>query len=101
VIQTVEPARTVLLREGEDRIEVVSPRGDASVQIVFGPDGPIVTLTAPRVELRAEDLRIRCKNLDVAADEEIKLRSRGDLHVNGAIVRLNCDDESTGRSPTS
>ena len=89
--KAVEPSRTIRLGEMEDAIEVVSPAGDATVRIVFEPGGPVVTVSASRVQLRAGELEIRCRKLDVSAEEEIRLRSKGDLHLNGATLRLNCD----------
>jgi hypothetical protein len=83
-------ARTLHLQAGEV-IEVFSPRGDASVRIAFTPDGPVVTLGAARVELHAQDLAVRCNRLDLQATEEVRIASQGDIHIDGASVRLNCE----------
>jgi hypothetical protein len=82
-----EPLR--LDATGEE-LEIVSPDGTAEVRISFTPDGPIVTVRAARIRLDGRDLRLSLDRLEVETRDELRLRSKGDVHVDGAVVRLNC-----------
>src|SRR5687768_760922 len=82
--------RTVLVLGGStDEIEVRSPTGQPEVRITFGPNGPEVSLRAARLELDAPTLAVRCRDLDVRAEETVSLdagkalalRSAGELRV--------------------
>ena len=77
---------------GED-VEIVSPDGRTEVRVAFGPDGPVVTVKGARVRLEADDLELRCKSFAVETEGDIRLRAKGDVSVDGALVRLNCEDE--------
>jgi hypothetical protein len=92
--------RSVVVRTGVGReeLEVRSPAGEVEVVIVLTDDGPIVRLAGARLELDAVDtIALRCRNLEVAADEtvavtgqEMNVRTRGDICLDGDYIRLNC-----------
>ncbi len=91
MIQKTSPGPLRLSAESED-LEIVSPDGRSEVRIAFTPDGPVVTIRGARIRLDAEDLRLRCQTFRVDAKSDIVLRARGDVNVDGAIVRLNCSE---------
>ncbi|MFO0948371.1 MAG: hypothetical protein U1D30_21035 [Planctomycetota bacterium] len=94
------------LANGEEHIDLYSPRGEMEVRITLGESGPTVSLRGARLEMEAiEKLAIRCKELAIIADEGASLRTGGvlrfegdevrfksikDIHLNGTFIRLNC-----------
>ncbi len=95
VIQKTEPMPLRLESTGAD-ITIVSPDGRSEVRVSFGPDGPVVTVRGGRIDLEAEDVRLRLRKLEIETQDELRLRSKGDVHVNGATLRLNCAEEERG-----
>ncbi len=87
-----EPLRLVSM--GED-FEIISPDGKAEVRVSFPPEGPVVTVRAARIRLAGKDLRLDLDRLEIETRDEIRLRSLGDVHVDGAVVRLNCAEPGT------
>jgi hypothetical protein len=92
VIETRE-TRPLRLESTARGVSIVSPDGRSEVRVSFGSEGPIITVRGARIDLEAEDLRIRLDTLEIEAKRELRLRSDGDVHVNGAVVRLNCSDQ--------
>lgn len=84
--------RSVIVRveDSEERLEVHSPDGEIELTVVLTDSGPVVRLRGGRLELDGGEVALRCRNFSVAAEEEIRLRAGGDVHVNGEVVRLNC-----------
>ncbi|MEN9796424.1 MAG: hypothetical protein RL653_120 [Pseudomonadota bacterium] len=90
---------------GGEMLEIRSPSGELEVSIVLGPDGPVVKLRGARLEVDSPEIALRCKTFDVQASEQIRLQgdelratTQRDIHLNGAFIRLNCDD---GPAPTA
>ena len=73
-------------------VSIFSPDGRSEVRVSFGPEGPVVTVRAARIDLETTDLKLSLDKLEIEARDEIRLRSSGDVHVDGAVVRLNCAD---------
>lgn len=105
--------RLVVVRttaDGEE-LEVRVPDGRVEVHIVLTAAGPVVRLTAARLELASADtVAVRCRRFDVDASEgvrlasgggveitgqELRVRTRDDIHMNGDVIRLNCDPPSS------
>lgn len=114
--------RTLLVLRGadaagapRDELEIRSPDGQPEVRIVFGPHGPEVSLRAARLELDAPTIALRCRDLDVRAeaavalhggksvaitsDGDLRLKSIDDVHMNGAVLRLNCTETDAPAGP--
>ena len=99
--------RLLLVFRGSDpateELELRAPNGDVEVRITCGPSGPQVVVHATRLEVNAPSLAIRCGEFDLQAEKtvvlrtkgELRLKAEGDVHVNGAVVRLNCTDDRT------
>ncbi|QDU62635.1 hypothetical protein Pan216_35020 [Planctomycetes bacterium Pan216] len=98
----------VRLNDSQEQIEVVSPQGEVEVRIVMTDEGPVVKLCGVRLEIEAEEtVAVNCRNFEVNAEEraaivsggpvrvtgdEMRVRTRQDVHMNGAFIRLNCPD---------
>jgi len=99
--RSLPSGRSVLLKvtsTGEE-LQIRSPTGDVEVRITLGEGGPIVHLSGARLELETPDtLALNCRRLEVKTEETIDLKSAGDMrvrttgdiHMNGEIIRLNC-----------
>jgi hypothetical protein len=95
--------------DGGESIEVHTPAGQVEVHIALTDAGPLVRLRAARLELEATDaVAVRCRRFELEAREalelhsagkvhvtgqELRVRTQDDIHMNGAIIRLNCDEE--------
>jgi hypothetical protein len=91
--QILPSGRTVRIRASAEaeELEVRSPSGEVEVKITLTAAGPVVRLRSARLELEAaEDVAVRCRRFEVQASDEVRLRAAGDVHVNGEVVRLNC-----------
>ncbi len=108
--ESLPSGRSVVVRveEGGEVLEVRSPDGLVEVQVILGEGGPVVRLSAGRLELAAlEDVSVRCRRFAVhssegteltsdgnvsVAGQEMRVRTTGDIHMNGDVIRLNCDE---------
>lgn len=78
----LETGRRVLIRNGSDgqTVEVRGPDGSLEVQIVITPQGPVVKLTAGRLEIATtEDVDIRCRKFKVHAESGVEIESEGKM----------------------
>lgn len=108
--QVLPSGRSVVVRlaGAAEEIEVRSPAGDVEVRITLTDDGPVVSVRAARLELNAvDDIALHCKRLTVETSEgtelhtqgEMQVRSAGDMHLNGKMLHLNCDEELLTQLP--
>jgi hypothetical protein len=69
------------------------------LEIVLRADGPVVRLVGARLELQsAEAVAVRCQRFEVHAKEDVcltggerRVRTTGDIHMDGDYIRLNCE----------
>lgn len=89
--QLLPSGRSVVVRladQGEELL-VRSPEGEVEVRILLTEGGPVVRLRAARLELESsERIDVACRQFNVEA-EEVRVRTQGDIHMNGATIRLN------------
>src|SRR4051812_44908532 len=86
--------RSVVLRivGTNEELEVRSPSGETELRVVLTDQGPVLRLSGVRLELEAaETVSVRCRNFEVDASEEMRVRTQGDIHLNGDYIRLNCE----------
>jgi hypothetical protein len=88
-------------RNSGETIEVRSAGNEVEVSIMLGPGGPVVSVRgAQELEVAAPRVAVRCDVFELDAGErlrlssqgDMKLKARGDVLVNGALVKLNCDE---------
>ncbi|MCZ2342112.1 MAG: hypothetical protein LC104_10000 [Bacteroidales bacterium] len=104
--------RLVLESDGTaDYLRVLSPDGQIEIDMMITADGPIVRVRAARLEIAAtEEMSLRSQQLTLDASagialrsagpvritgEELRVRTEQSIHLNGATVRLNCTDSDT------
>jgi hypothetical protein len=93
--------RTVSLsvRNDLEELQVKSPDGLLELRVVFGPEGPVVSLQCARLELSAPDrISVRCRKFEVQTAEaveisgaEFRATTSGNIWLNGEKVFLNCE----------
>jgi hypothetical protein len=104
--------RTLVVRVGEEgeELEVRDRGGGLELSITLTEAGPVVRLRAARIALESpETISIQCRRFEVETSEAVQLRSAGavqigaqemrvrteaDIHLDGAMIRLNCDPSS-------
>lgn len=106
--RSLPSGRSVVLKVNGSReeLEVRSPGGDVEVRIVLTEAGPVVSLRGARLELETpETVAINCRQFTVQTTEgtqiqsggdlelsgrELRVKTEGDIRMNGGIIRLNC-----------
>ena len=99
--------RSVIVKVAGQReeLEIRSAEGEVEVRITLTEQGPVVSLRGGRLELEAPDtVAVHCRRFEVNTTEETQLQSSGpvhitgqemfvetksDIHLKGAIIRLN------------
>lgn len=61
-------------------LTIADPLGVVELEIVLGPNGPLVRVNASALELRTTGvLMLQCERFELEAREAIELRTNGDL----------------------
>lgn len=94
--------RQLELRQGRtDELEVTSPDGRVELHVRFTPEGPVLSFEGARIDLsnarelnlRADQVRVRARErVDISSDDEVLVRGRGNVSIDGENVMLNCDE---------
>jgi hypothetical protein len=87
------------VRKDLEELQVKSPDGLLELRVVFGPEGPVVSLQCARLELSAPDrISVRCRKFEVQTAEaveisgaEFRATTSGNIWLNGEKVYLNCE----------
>lgn len=101
--------RTLVVRVGSEgeELEVRDRAGALELSISLTEAGPMVRIRAARIALESpETISLQCRRFEVETTEAIQLQSGGevrigakemrvrteaDVHLDGAMIRLNCD----------
>lgn len=88
----------LLLGEDGEEIRVHAPDGQVEVTITLTDAGPVVRLTAAKLQLDAvEEVAVSCKDFNVnttggvniQSADEVHVKSPKDVFVEGAVIWLN------------
>ncbi len=81
---TVEPV-------GDDElVEIHAASGVLELRVKLTDDGVVLQLEGARISLRAtESVDVDCRTFTVNADADVRLESKGDIHVEGKLIHLN------------
>lgn len=77
------------VRVHRSQIVVSRPDGGLEIALQFTPDGVRLQLPSGRLEMEAPDaLAIRCRSFEVDAEDQIALRTHGDvgIHARGEVA---------------
>jgi hypothetical protein len=99
----------VCVADGRESIEIRNPEGLVELEIALTSAGPVLRLRAACLELEASEVvSLRCRRFEVQTTEatelhsegsfclsgqEMRVRTRDDIHMDGKFVRLNCDPD--------
>lgn len=79
----------VVVGDGREEVQVRAPEGEVEVRILLGGAVPEVRLRSARLAIEAAD--------SVAIEaREFRVRTREDIHLDGAFIRLNCAGADAG-----
>jgi hypothetical protein len=80
---------------GHEELILEAPNGELELRILLTEDGPILKLSAARLELEATDsISMKCKTFDLLASESASLTSEGALSINSNDeLTVNSDDD--------
>jgi hypothetical protein len=88
----------LVLGEGGEEVRVHAPDGQVEVTITLTDAGPVVRLSAAKLQLDAvEQVSVTCQDfklktsggVDIQSEDEIHMKSPKDVFVEGAIIWLN------------
>lgn len=82
---------TLQVEGAREAIEIRSAEGELDVRIMLTADGPVVSLRGARLELASPEVAVNCKRFEVRAEEELRLASERDVHIDGDEVRVNTE----------
>lgn len=104
----LDSGRQIIVDSGEkeDRIQIVEPEGEVVMTVRMTDGGPVITVHGAHLELKStETITLEAKKIEIRADEEAAVTSKGslkvtsannmDIHsdeeicVNGTMIRLN------------
>lgn len=93
--------RRILLETDADHEEllVCNPAGLVELRVRLTDQGPVLTLSGARIELDADTVALRCRELEIQARETAKIEaSRVDVEakLGGITLRANDDVEVEG-----
>lgn len=93
---TLPSGRTLRLitANGHEELLLEAPNGELELRILLTEDGPVLKLSAAKLELEATDsISMKCRNLDISASESATLTSDGTLSINSSDeLTVNSED---------
>ena len=94
--QMLPSGRSVAVEVGDGReaLTVRAADGSVEVRIEFTPAGPVVRVSAAKLEVAAADVAVACDQFSVTAAGEVRVKAGGPIWLNGETVRLNCPEEA-------
>jgi hypothetical protein len=71
-------------------LEIRGAGGLLELRIKLTDDGVVLQLEGAHISLKAaESVDVECKTFNVNADADVRIASKGDVHVQGKLVHLN------------
>lgn len=82
--------RIVVVEAGDgERLQVLSPDGQVELRVQLTAAGPVLRLSAARLELAADVLSLSGRRVEIEAREQATLQSAGEVVVTAPLIRLN------------
>lgn len=96
--------RRVVVTQGDgwqpENLKVFSPEGRVEVEIVLTADGPLVRVSGAALTLdSAGSISMRAAGPVGIEAEELRVKTRRSVHLNGETIRLNCDESAAPGQP--
>jgi hypothetical protein len=81
---------TVEADGADELVEIREASGELALRVRLTEDGVVLQLEGARISLKAaESIDVDCKRFNVNTDDEVRIESRGDVCVQGKLIRLN------------
>jgi hypothetical protein len=76
---------------GTDELaEIRESSGQVALRVKLTEDGVVLQLEGARISLKAaESIDLDCKRLNVNTEDDVRIDARGDVRLQGRIIRLN------------
>lgn len=84
---------------GGERLLICTAEGEVELSIRLTPEGPVLRLAGARVELAADQLALRCRELDIDVGEAALIRARSvgvEATLGNITLRANDDVQIEG-----
>jgi hypothetical protein len=89
------------VRNDVEELQVTSPDGMLELKVIFGVEGPVVSLRCTRLELTSPDtVSVRCRKFEVETTDavsisggELRATTSGNMWLNGEKIFLNCESQ--------
>lgn len=96
--------RRVVVTQGDgwqpENLKVFSPEGRVEVEIVLTAQGPVVRVSGAALTLdSAGSISMRAAGPVGIEAEELRVKTRRSVHLNGETIRLNCDEQGGAVKP--
>ncbi|HTM19957.1 MAG TPA: hypothetical protein VL172_05605, partial [Kofleriaceae bacterium] len=69
------------LRATDDVVEIRAASGQLELRVRLTEEGPVLQLEGVRVQMKAEDVQVDCKQFKVHATEGMRLATDGELDI--------------------
>ena len=78
-------------QDGTDElVEIREASGQLALRVRLTEDGVVLQLEGARISLKAsESIDVDCKRFNVSTAEDVRIEAKGDVRVEGAVIRLN------------
>ena len=87
--------QVAIIRDGaRQAVEIRAASGQLELRIRLTEDGPVLSLDAVKVELRATDVAVECETFAVTASQRVTIASAGtaELKADGQLDVSSADD---------
>jgi hypothetical protein len=103
--------------QGQEELEIRTAEGELEVRITLTEAGPVIQLRGARLEVESPDaVAFHCRRFEVHAEEcldlqsggdagimarELRVKTEGDVRIDGDVIRLNCEQSGTAAGEQS
>ena len=86
----LDSGRVVSVNEEAEVVEIRSPEGELELRVELTEAGPVLRMSAVRMELSAQEaVSVSAPKIDLQSKEGTQIQSDGDVRVEGAMIWLN------------
>ena len=76
-----------------EHLQVISPDGKVEIEILLTANGPVVRVSGGALQMDSPNsIQLRAAGGVEIEAEELRVRTRKSVHLNGETIRLNCDE---------
>ncbi len=76
-----------------EHLQVISRDGKVEIEILLTANGPVVRVSGGALQMdSAGSIQLRAAGGVEIEAEELRVRTRKSVHLNGETIRLNCDE---------